>query len=69
MMLTVRLLLSEPVGLRGRAAVPRGGGGLQPLPGSAQPGLPLAGLDEGLLSLFLPVLVCMENPYRDNKLQ
>ena len=24
----------------------------------------LAGLDEGLLSLCLPILACMENPYR-----
>jgi ATP-dependent RNA helicase MSS116 len=27
------------------------------------------GLDEVLLSLYLPILVCMENPYRDNEWQ
>ena len=26
-----------------------------------------AGLDEGILSLCLPILVCMENPYKKNK--
>jgi hypothetical protein len=29
--------------------------------------VPEAGLDEGLLSLFLPILVYMENPYKRNK--
>ena len=28
-----------------------------------------AGLDEGLLSLSLPILVCMENPYSYKKCQ
>ena len=27
----------------------------------------MAGLDEGILSLYLPILVCMENPYKKNK--
>ena len=31
--------------------------------------LALAGSDVGLPSLCLPVLVYMDNPYRDNKLQ
>ena len=26
-----------------------------------------AGLDERILSLYLPILVCMENPYKKNK--
>ena len=29
----------------------------------------LAGLDEGILSLCLPILVCMQNPYKKNKSQ
>ena len=30
-------------------------------------GMATAGLDEGISSLFLPILVCMENPYKRNK--
>jgi hypothetical protein len=29
----------------------------------------VAGLDEGIFSLYLHVLVCMENPYKKNKWQ
>jgi hypothetical protein len=38
-------------------------------PGPAPTGLPPAAacLDEGLLSFCLPILVCMENPYKKNK--
>ena len=37
----------------------------QPVP--LRPELLPACLDEGLLSLCLPILVCMENPYMENK--